>query len=79
MEPEELGNSVKKIISNPKKLYAIALVAIILFPPLETRSGHQRGWSFITELGGVVQINIIYLLIEFIVITVLYYLFRKKS
>tara|TARA_X000000950_G_scaffold261821_1_gene332426 strand:+ start:59 stop:205 length:147 start_codon:yes stop_codon:yes gene_type:complete len=34
MEPEEFGKLVKKIISDPKKLYAISLVLIILFPPL---------------------------------------------
>jgi len=78
MEPEELGKSVKKIIGNPKKLYAIALVLIVLFPPIATRDGRPKGWSFITDLEPY-RIDTTYLIIEFVVITVIYYLFRKKS
>lgn len=81
MEPEEFGKLVKKIISDPKKLYAISLVLIILFPPINfvTSISQFKGWFFITKLGGFFHINIQYLIIEVALVTVLYYLFRKKS
>jgi hypothetical protein len=81
MEPEEFVKLVKKIISDPKKLYAISLVLIILFPPINfvTRISQFKGWFFITKLGGFYHINIQYLIIEVALVKVLYYLFRKKS
>ena len=84
MEPEEFGKLVRKIISDPKKLYSIGLILIVLFPPINKVYTYSerisfKGWGFITDLGGRYHINIIYLIIEFILITVLYYLFRKKK
>ena len=84
MEPEEFGKLVKKIISDPKKLYSIGLILIVLFPPINRQMVYSdgnsfRGWGFITDLGGRYHINITYLIIEFVLITVLYYLFRKKK
>ena len=87
MEPvnnveEKLGRFVKNIISDPKKLYAIGLILIVLFPPINkvmSRSTRFEGWEFITNLGGRYHINIAYLIIEFVLITVIYYLFRKKK
>jgi len=81
MEPEEFGKLVKKIISDPKKLYAISLVTIVLFPPINFVTSIQqfKGWFFITKLGGRYHINITYLIIEIALVTVLYYLFRKKN
>ena len=35
MEPEEFGKLVKKILSDPKKVYVIALIGIVIFPPTE--------------------------------------------
>ena len=87
MEPvnnveEKLGRFVKNIISDPKKLYVIGLILIVLFPPINritSASTRFQGWEFITGLGGRYHINIPYLIIEFILITVVYYLFRKKK
>ena len=81
MEPEEFGKLVKKILGDPKKLYAIALVLIVLFPPVNFAPGSVmfKGWFFISKLGGYYVINTTYLIIEFFLITVIYYLFRKKS
>jgi len=80
MEPEEFGKLVKKILGDPKKLYAIALVLIVLFPPVNFAPEVMfKGWFFISKLGDYYVINTTYLIIEFILITVIYYLFRKKS
>jgi len=80
MEPEEFGKLVKKILSDPKKVYVIALIGVVIFPPTESAStGYDRGWQFITAIGGNLQINTTYLIIEFVIITVIYYLFRKKN
>ena len=88
MEPannfaEKLGKLVKIITSDPRKLYAVGLILIVLFPPINRVVSSEnirfQGWDFITSLGGRYQINITYLIIEFVLITVVYYLFKKKN
>tara|TARA_B100000959_G_C14652205_1_gene488800 strand:+ start:280 stop:552 length:273 start_codon:yes stop_codon:yes gene_type:complete len=80
---DEIFSFIKKIPREPKKVYAVALILIVLFPPINSvrSSGAHRfqGWDFITALGGRYQININYLIIEFVLITVIYYLFRNKD
>ena len=80
---DKIFRFIKKIPREPKKVYAVALILIVLFPPIDRvrSSGVHRfqGWDFITALGGRYQININYLIIEFVLITIIYYLFRKKD
>ncbi len=79
---DEIFRFIKKIPREPKKVYAVALILIVLFPPIDRvfSSGTRfQGWDFITALGGRYQINITYLIIEFVLITVIYYLFRNKD
>tara|TARA_Y100000768_G_C23761050_1_gene578599 strand:- start:350 stop:595 length:246 start_codon:yes stop_codon:yes gene_type:complete len=81
MEAEKFGKFIGSIIHDPRKLYLISLVLIILFPPINrvpsTRAFFE-GWNFITKLGGIYHINITYISIEFAIVTVAFLLFRKK-
>ena len=80
---DEIFRFIKKIPREPKKIYAAALILIILFPPVNfVASGAVKrfeGWNFITSLGDRYHINITYLLIEFILATILFFLFRNKD
>ena len=80
---DEIFRFIKKIPREPKKIYAVALILIVLFPPIDRVISSEnirfKGWDFITALGGRYQININYLIIEFVLITVIYYLFRNKD
>ena len=73
----------KKILSEPKKVYALALVLIVLFPPMDrVYQGVVQefmGWNFITGLESRYQINVTYLLIELFLATILFFLFRKNT
>ena len=65
-------------------VYASALVLIFLFPPVESVTysysyasyGNSitkfAGWDFISEVDGDYQINIILLLIEITIVTLIY-------
>ena len=82
MEAEKTGKLVGKIIRDPKKLYIISLVLIFLFPPINRVPSEKSffvGWDFITKLGGIYHINVTYILIEFAIVSIAYFLFRKKS
>ena len=80
---DEIFRFIKKIPREPKKIYAAALILIILFPPVNfVASGVVKrfeGWNFITGLGDRYHINMNYLLIEFILATILFFLFRNKN
>ena len=73
----------KKILSEPKKVYALALVLIVLFPPMDrVYQGVVQefmGWNFITGLESRYQINVTYLLIELFLATILFFLFRNNT
>ena len=67
-------------------IYAIILILIFLFPPTETvniinRISYFQGWDFIFNLGGTYKINIIYLLIEIGIATLIYifFLYSQKK
>ena len=80
---DEIFRFIKKIPREPKKVYAVALILIVLFPPIDRVVSSEnirfKGWDFITALGGRYHININYLIIEFVLITIIYYLFRNKD
>lgn len=81
MEPEEFGKLVGRVLRDPKKLYILSLVLIVLFPPINrvpsTRAFFE-GWHFISKLGGIYHINMSYIAIEFAIVTIAFLLFRKK-
>ena len=76
---DEIFRFIKKIPREPKKIYAAALILMVLFPPMSTKSGSSRGWSFITDVGGSYRINTTYMIIEFVLATILFFLFRNKN
>ena len=63
-------------------IYLIFLILIILFPPMDwhqyTRVGFV-GWSFITELGSDIKINVIYFLGEIGIVTLVYFVYYLQS
>lgn len=78
--------------SNPQNLktiglivYSATLILMVLYPPVEQRisgyAGLFQGWYFISELGGVYQIKIAYLLIEIGIATLIYifFLYSQKK
>ena len=75
---DEIFRFIKKIPREPKKVYAVVLVLIVLFPPMATRGGRPRGWGFITDLEPY-RIDTTYIIIEFILATILFFLFRNKG
>ena len=82
MEPEEFGKLIGNIFKDPRKLYLISLILIVIFPPIDrvpsaTRSFFE-GWNFISKLGGIYHINLTYIGIEFAIVTVAFFLFKKK-
>ena len=82
MEPEEFGKIIGKLLKDTKKLYIISLVIIFLFPPINRvprpNMNFFEGWHFITKLGGVYHINLTYIIIEFVIVTVIYFVLKKK-
>lgn len=80
---DEIFRFIKKIPREPKKIYAAALILIVLFPPMdrvyEGVVQEFKGWNFITGLESRYQINMVYLLIEILLATILFFLFRNKN
>ena len=74
---DEIFRFIKKIPREPKKIYAVALILMVLFPPMATHDGRQRGWGFIFDLEY--RINTTYMIIEFALATILFFLFRNKN
>ena len=82
--------NIKKILKDPRTYYVIALLAIFLYPPMSEfyLSGRNEfvGWYFIEMLdpsyhvaGRSWRINIPYIAIEFFIISVIYFIYRKKD
>ena len=81
MEPEEFSKLIGKVLRDPKKLYIISLVLIVLFPPIDRIPGSKvwfDGWHFISKLGGYYHVNMPYIMIEFALVTFAFFLVRKK-
>jgi hypothetical protein len=71
-----------KGLEKTKEIYVLSLIMIVLFPPfIRVRTNIEvfEGWKFISNLGGIKQIKISYLLIELALVTVVFLLFRKKE
>jgi len=69
-------------LKKTKEIYVLSLIMIVLFPPLvrvRTNIEVFEGWKFISNLEGIKQIKISYLLIELALVTVVFLLFRKKE
>ena len=75
--------NTKKILKDPRTYYVIALLGIIFFPPInETYAmtySDFLGWYFISLLGGDYKINIPYIAIELFIVSVIYFIYRKKG
>ena len=59
-------------------VYVVVLILIFLFPPMNKVYGSNsffEGWSFISDLGGTIKVNIPYLLVEMGMATVVYIFF----
>ena len=69
------------VLSDARIYYAIALIIIFIWVPLDWRRGNT--WAFfsydwIWQSDSEYPINLIYLGFEFIIITTVFILFRKK-
>jgi hypothetical protein len=76
--------NIKKILKDPRTYYVIALLVIVLYPPInDTWPRGKRsefiGWDFISLLGGDYKINIPYIAIEFFIVSIIYFIYRKKD
>ena len=83
---EKLSKSDKKsklykYLSDARIYYALALICILVYVPTNDTSYKKSyfiGWDFVWYLDGEYSLNVTYFLIEFVFITILYFLFRKK-
>ena len=81
---KEKNNKTKKtILSDLRIYYVLALLGIILFPPMNYHESikfiYFDGWYPISYLGDDMSLNLTYLTIEFIFITIVFLLFYKKK
>ena len=74
---------MKKIFTDPRIYYATALIIIFLFPPINDVYGRHNhydfvGWYFISQLGGDFKMNIPIICIELLIVSAIYFIYRKK-
>ena len=80
-----LKETMKKILKDPRTYYVIALIVIFLYPPINQfyPSGRKDfvGWDFIGMVGynGRWHISIPVIAIEFFIVSVIYFIYRKKG
>lgn len=80
--------SKKNLLHDPRIYYIIALILILIYPPMNYHENlkfiYFDGWHPITELGGSFDygdqysLNLTYLSIEFIFVSIVFLLFYKK-
>ena len=75
--------NIKKILKDGRTYYVIALLAILIYPPINSvwhKSSEFIGWFFISEFDWAdgYEINVPYIAIEFFVVSVIYFIYRKK-
>ncbi len=76
---------MKKLSKDPRLYYLISLVIILIWVPIDYFENIRRpefiGWEPFWNLVGdnTVKLNVTILAIEFVFITVIYILFRKKN
>ncbi len=77
--------NIKKILKDGRTYYVIALLGILIYPPINEvwygKNVEFIGWYFITEFDwgdGGLEINVPYIAIEFFVVSVIYFIYRKK-
>ena len=67
----------------PFGIYLIFIILIILFPPMDyydsPRFPEFSGWWFITNLGGLSKINVIYFLGEIGIVTLVYFIYLQSK
>jgi len=69
------------VLSDARIYYAIALIIIFTWVPLDWNRGNRQSfysYDWIWQTDSVYPINLIYLGFEFIIITTVFLLFRKK-
>jgi len=69
------------VLSDARIYYAIALIIIFIWVPLDWIRGSKQsffGYDWIWNSDNAYTINLIYLGFEFIIITTVFLLFRKK-
>ena len=75
------GKFIRSLLK-PFPIYLFFIILIVMFPPMEARySNVFQGWNFITDLGGVWKINMVYFLSEIGIVTLVYfaYFLSKKK
>jgi len=75
--------NIKKILKDPRTYYVIALLGIFFYPPLMDTYANQdtfEGWHFVSTLvmRDDFQIHIPYMIVEFFIVSIIYFLYRKK-
>ena len=81
--------SKQKFMYDPRIYYVLALILILIYPPMNYHENlkfiYFDGWHPITDLGGTFSygdqysLNLTYLGIEFIFISIVFWLFYKKK
>ena len=72
---ENIKSKLPKL--SPFALYFISIILIVLFPPMNRNfglnPGRFDGWDFIYYLGNGFEINVIYILLEIGIVTLVYF------
>ena len=79
---KEFPDNLIEFIKTPFGIYLILIFLIILFPPTDYHYSHKidfNGWSFISDLGGNLKINIIYFLCEIGIGTLVYFIYLQSK
>ena len=75
--------SKQKFMYDPRIYYVLALILILIYPPMNYHENlkfiYFDGWYPITDLGYDLSLNLTYLGIEFIFISIVFWLFYKKK
>ena len=83
IEDKDFVDKVFDFVKNPFKLYLIFIILIVLFPPMNTNFGRNPGrfdgWDFIYWLGNGYEINVIYLLLEVGIVTLVYFIYLQSK
>jgi hypothetical protein len=77
------NNKAYKFFLDARIYYAIALIGIFTWVPMNQVRGKKQtfdeyDWIFNSYMFSTYKINFVYLGFEFLVITILFFLFKKK-
>ena len=86
---KEFLDNLIEFIKTPFGIYLILIILIILFPPMNNVIQNLTnpskniisfyGWDFIYSLGGGLEINVVYVLMEIGIVTLVYFIYLQSK